>query len=169
MTCKACKSPSDNNEEDSIKKGMRFMCGRCGDWLNLNDGNECAYCKQLFCNHCVKEPYGICERCNEPIQDQKYTLQNEQYPFDSLDEAVLAAVDNGEDYSVPDDSTHVAVDADGEAYTYQLTLIHDDDTWSFDEHIKSGWERLAKLDPPTDFTKCIAKVYDGCVIDFRGL
>lgn len=74
---------------------------------------------------------------------------------------------NGTKHTIPDDSTHVAVDKNGEAYIYNLTLaivagivwnIHDDPI------------RICVMNPPpADFTKCCAKVFDGAVIDFEGM
>lgn len=71
---------------------------------------------------------------------------------------------NGNKHTIPDSSTHVAVDRDGECFWFTTEPAHEIVTWNFE------WGDLGfmcDLAPPADFTKCCAKVFDGAVIDFE--
>lgn len=37
----------------------------CGNWIELNDMNNCRICGNLFCHECVPRNGGVCPMCDE--------------------------------------------------------------------------------------------------------
>ncbi len=52
----------DDNAEEIYTMDMPCECS-CGKWFDLNDGNSCDSCNQVFCTDCVKEPFELCTIC----------------------------------------------------------------------------------------------------------
>jgi len=42
---------------------MPCRCDLCGDWFDLNDGNGCKVCHQVYCEDCLEEPFDTCKNC----------------------------------------------------------------------------------------------------------
>ena len=80
---------------------------------------------------------------------------------------------NGEKYKAPDNSTHVTADKYGFGdYHSSTPLPHSDDgVWlSNSSTTNPEMQPLMRvMSPPADFTKCIALIHDGCVVDFEGM
>ena len=74
---------------------------------------------------------------------------------------------NGDKHTIPDASTHLAVDDNGECLVYvSEPRLSDDDAIWYASFLGGFGSHICKLAPPADFTKCCAKVFDGAVIDF---
>ena len=52
----------DDNAEEIYMMDMPCECP-CGKWFDLNKGNPCDSCKQVFCTKCVEEPFENCDNC----------------------------------------------------------------------------------------------------------
>lgn len=36
---------------------------KCGEVVELHDMNTCDKCREMLCEECCEEPWGICENC----------------------------------------------------------------------------------------------------------
>lgn len=55
--------------EDFGPDDMPCDCS-CGNMFDLNDGNPCSQCKNLYCDDCC-EAWELCEGCSESEDPQK--------------------------------------------------------------------------------------------------
>ena len=74
---------------------------------------------------------------------------------------------NGTKHTIPDDSTDVAMDKDGQLWAYNNEPMHNESLWFVEK--PSHGALVGLYHAPKDFTKCCAKVFDGAVIDFKGM
>ena len=53
-----------SDAEDIAKMDMPCVC-RCGEFFDLNDGNPCRSCKEIWCEDCLEQPFEDCPNCVE--------------------------------------------------------------------------------------------------------
>lgn len=79
---------------------------------------------------------------------------------------------NGAKYTIPDDSEYVAAEGFGHVFSYTsepfLSSKFSTEKWDWDEYT-TNLSFVCRIPPVADFTKCLAKVFDGAVIDFEGM